>query len=370
MNPFNDTGSKLLLCRRGWSASGGAERFIRRFREGLANAGVETILIADHRWPDEEWKGGKIERVAGDTPDAFAAGVTEVRQRYPGVLLFSMERLPGVDVFRAGDGLHTAWLNRLAAEEGRLCDFIRRTKRLHRQLLALERRLFVDSGLRVIVNSRMVAEELTRIYQVPMERIAVIPNGYDAPYISEEERRQRRAEIRRRHRIPEDATTFLFVGSGWKRKGAAVLVEAFRKLGRTDIHLILAGKGRAPGTKHPRIHLAGVVADPGDYYLAADVFVLPTLYDPFSNACLEAAAFGLPVITTDANGFRDVIGDYPAAGEIVSIPRTATAWVTALERWTDPSRRARAKDSLARIHDHFTVSRNVSETLSFIDKNA
>jgi UDP-glucose:(heptosyl)LPS alpha-1,3-glucosyltransferase len=43
------------------------------------------------------------------------------------------------------------------------------------------------------------------------------------------------------------------------------------------------------------------------FYAAADVFVLPTLYDPFSNACLEAMASGLPVITTRNNGAAEII---------------------------------------------------------------
>jgi UDP-glucose:(heptosyl)LPS alpha-1,3-glucosyltransferase len=43
------------------------------------------------------------------------------------------------------------------------------------------------------------------------------------------------------------------------------------------------------------------------YYAAADVFVLPTIYDPFSNACLEAMASGLPVITTRNNGAAEVL---------------------------------------------------------------
>ena len=42
-------------------------------------------------------------------------------------------------------------------------------------------------------------------------------------------------------------------------------------------------------------------------YLATDIFLLPTLYDPFSNACLEALAAGRAVITTRANGFSEII---------------------------------------------------------------
>jgi len=43
------------------------------------------------------------------------------------------------------------------------------------------------------------------------------------------------------------------------------------------------------------------------YYAAADLFVLPTLYDPFSNATLEAMASGIPVVTTGNNGAAELI---------------------------------------------------------------
>ena len=43
------------------------------------------------------------------------------------------------------------------------------------------------------------------------------------------------------------------------------------------------------------------------YYGAADLAVLPTMYDPFSNVCLEAMACGLPVVTTAENGASELI---------------------------------------------------------------
>jgi UDP-glucose:(heptosyl)LPS alpha-1,3-glucosyltransferase len=49
------------------------------------------------------------------------------------------------------------------------------------------------------------------------------------------------------------------------------------------------------------------VPDPETYYRAADVFALPTHYDPFANATLEAMASGLPVITTRLNGVAEII---------------------------------------------------------------
>jgi len=357
---------KLLACRRGWSPTGGAERFLQRFAKGLADAGIGTTLIADERWPEDEWTAGSIERVPSMDPEGFARDVMAVKARHPDARLFSMERLPGADVFRAGDGLHSAWLDRLAAEDGRLGNWFRRRRKMHRQLLDLEGRLFSDPALRVVANSRMVARELMERHRFPENRIAVVPNGYDPETVDSEEMMEKRHALRSRLGIPESAVLFLFVGSGWKRKGAQVLVDAFRRLDHPDAWLALVGKGRAKRTKHPRIHLAGPVRPPLDWYLAADVFVLPTLYDPFSNACLEAAAYGLPVLTTDANGFAEVLEEYPTAGEVVPAPRAPDAWSAAMKRWMDPDRRHASKTALEKIRRHFTVQRNVTATVDFI----
>ena len=52
----------------------------------------------------------------------------------------------------------------------------------------------------------------------------------------------------------------------------------------------------------------GPVAEADDLLLGADAFLFPTVYEPFSNACLEAAAAGLPVVTTSVNGAAEVLG--------------------------------------------------------------
>lgn len=366
MNIDPSSPHKILLYRRGWSATGGAERYLLRFAGGLEAEGIEPVLVADEKWPAASWQNRQIERISGTDHATIAQELHAIRLRHPGAILFSMERLPGADVFRAGDGLHSAWLQRLAKEEGWLKDFFRRNRAMHRNLLASEKALFSDPALRVVANSRMVADELIRAHPIQTERIAVIQNGYDAPDIPEEERSKRRASLRKSLSIADEATVFLFVGSGWKRKGAQVVIDAFLAMDSANCRLILAGKGKAKRSSHPRIHLPGPVKDPADYYLAADVFVLPTLYDPFSNACLEAAAFGLPVLTTDANGFAEVIATHPETGTVIPIPRDPAAWSLAMARWTDPSLRAAARPSLDAIRRHFTVSRNVTETIAFI----
>jgi UDP-glucose:(heptosyl)LPS alpha-1,3-glucosyltransferase len=101
-------------------------------------------------------------------------------------------------------------------------------------------------------------------------------------------------------------------------------------------------------------------------YLAADIFLLPTLYDPFSNACLEALAAGRPVVTTRANGFSEIIED-GRHGTVVERADDVGAISSALEFWSDPARRAQAQiDNLA-LATQFDISRNVNETLSVLN---
>jgi UDP-glucose:(heptosyl)LPS alpha-1,3-glucosyltransferase len=92
---------------------------------------------------------------------------------------------------------------------------------------------------------------------------------------------------------------------------------------------------------------------------------LPTIYDPFSNACLEALACGLPVITTRANGFSEIIED-KVHGSIVDNAGNLVALRDAIRFWSDPSRRAAARSENIERASQFDISRNVEETLNVL----
>src|SRR5207249_1340349 len=74
-----------------------------------------------------------------------------------------------------------------------------------------------------------------------------------------------------------------------------------------QMRLLVAGRGSERSYKSKRVQFLGELADIVRIYSTADIFILPTIYDPFSNACLEALACGLPVITTRFNGFSQII---------------------------------------------------------------
>jgi UDP-glucose:(heptosyl)LPS alpha-1,3-glucosyltransferase len=100
-------------------------------------------------------------------------------------------------------------------------------------------------------------------------------------------------------------------------------------------------------------------------YAAADIFILPTIYDPFSNASLEALACGLPVITTRSNGFSEII-ENGVHGSIVEHAGDLLALRDAIRLWSDPSRRVPARSINSQLAAQFDISQNINETLAIL----
>lgn len=303
---------KVGLVRRGFSHSGGAERYLRRFAAALVAADHECVLFTSAEWPADQFTVGELIRVSGNSPARFADALEKRHPRDFCDLVFSLERVWRCDCYRAGDGVHAAWLDRLADYEPKWRSRWRRWRGKHRELLELERHLFSPTGARrVIANSHMVENEITARFDYPAQKIEVIYNGV-APIRTTAEMR---AEKRRSLGISDEQQVVLFAGTGWQRKGLQFAIEAIKQ---TDAQLIVAGRGNEK--KFPRssqVRFVGPIEELSPFYAAADLFLLPTIYDPFSNACLEAMSAGLPVVTTSSNGFSETIRT-GIEGEILS----------------------------------------------------
>ena len=315
---------KIAIVRQRYNPFGGAERFVERALAALAAEGAEVTLIT------RSWDGAPREgfrqltcdpsysrllggRSARDRSFAAAAQLEMARGGFD--ITQSHERIPGCMIFRAGDGVHAAWLVHRARILGPLQRLMQRISPYHRYVCATERAMFEHPALRtVICNSQMVADEIAHFYGVERSKLAVIYNGVDTtvfhPGLADEFRSATRADAG----IPQDVPVLLFVGSGFERKGVPQLLRAFAVAREARAHLVIVGADRKLKAMRAlagslglagRVQFTGPLKDVRAWYGAADGFVLPTLYDPCPNAALEALACGLPIVTSTTCGAQE-----------------------------------------------------------------
>lgn len=307
---------RVAFIRQKYVHDGGAERFLSRALEALSSRNVSLTLLT------REWRGGEGFDVIVCNPfyvgrlwrdRSFARAVCRELAKRSFDLVQSHERIGCCDVYRAGDGVHREWLRQRARAlscGGRLGVAV---NPYHRYILKAEKKT-ITGARAIICNSQMVKREIREHFDVPETRLHVIYNGVDTAYFHPQ-LREGRAAARRQFGVPENATVFLFVGSGFERKGVGRVLPAFARQ-RSAPYLLVVGhdKNLAAYRRQAeqlgltdRVKFLGAQRDVRPYYAAADAFIFPTLYDPFANVILEAMATGLPVITSSKCGGAELI---------------------------------------------------------------
>lgn len=317
---MTDDRIKLALVRQKYTPFGGAERFVERALTALEGQGVAVSLIARH-WPaDGQRPGvicnpfylGRLWRDAG-----FARCVRHLIAEGAFDLVQSHERIAGCDLFRAGDGVHAAWLDWRGKQAGFFARWWPRLSPWHRYILAAEARMFRHPRLKaVICNSRLVRDEIVRYYAVDPAKLHVIYNGLDLEAFHPDLALTHRSVLRARLQLDEATPVFVYVGSGFARKGVATLIWAASGMPESSARFWIIGQDKHSARYQrlaqqlgvaDRFDFLGAQRDVRPYLAAADAFVLPTQYDPLPNAALEALACGLPVIVTDSCGIAELI---------------------------------------------------------------
>ncbi|WP_319241461.1 glycosyltransferase family 4 protein [uncultured Propionivibrio sp.] len=336
---------RLALVRQRYNPFGGAERFIERALGALVREGAEITLIT------RNWNGAPREgfsqhlcdpdysrlfggRAARDR--SFAACAQREMRSGDYDITQSHERIPGCMIFRAGDGVHAAWLDHRGRNQSPLARYVTRLAPFHRFILAQEAAMLAAPELRaVICNSVMVREEMRRYYDVPESKLVVIENGIDLDQYHPRVADLWRAKQREALGLDPDVPVFLYVGSGFARKGVPQLIEALARCSDRHSHLVIVGEDRHATAYQrqagrlglgSRVIFAGPQKNVLPYYGMADAFVLPTRYDPMPNAALEALACGLPTITSTTCGIAARIrdGENGFVGDALDIDRLAT----------------------------------------------
>ena len=315
---------KIAMVRQRYTDFGGAERYTAALAGHLLEAGHEVHVFA-HEWrgrPDESEGRGVVFHpvpvISGLSVlevISFAVNARRLLKQERFDIIHSFERTTCQDVYRAGDGCHREWLVQREKIDPWSKRIINRLNPLHIALLSIEKRIFAEGNCRVVIaNSERGKREIMHHYGVPSEKIRVIYNPVDPSLYMIDNDDESRIQLRESLFIPLTDTVLIFVGSGFRRKGLRATMEALSQLDPT-IRLLVVGKDRLRPYRtlarkldiEERVHFVGPVVHPEQYYNASDLFVFPTIYEPFSNVCLEAMASGLPIVTSRINGASEAI---------------------------------------------------------------
>lgn len=311
---------KLAIIRQRYNPFGGAERFVDSALAALLEHNVDVSLYTREWHPTKQTLLAPVicnpRYVGGSTARdrSFARAVCKAIAHDQPDLVQAHERVACCDIFRAGDGVHRVWLE----ERQRRMGYWERLGLVmsahHRYVLAAEVELFTSTRLKaVICNSRMVRNEIAQHFGVADDKLHVIYNAVDSERFGPHLKLHREA-VRKALHIPDHAPVFLFLGSGFARKGLRYALEALARL-PADVHLIAVGhdkhlpRYRALAQRiglSARAHFVGPQKASEHFYGAADAFVLPSLYDPCPNAALEAMACGLPIVTSTKSGAAEI----------------------------------------------------------------
>lgn len=172
---------------------------------------------------------------------------------------------------------------------------------------------------RVIAVSSFLAEEITRIYRVPAEKIRVVGNGVDARPFA---RPVDPGQVKRRHGIAPLAPMIYAPARLTLQKGLDLLIRALPRVraAMPAVRLVIAGEGPERDRLHRltgELGLAETIVFIGpmprahyiDLTCACDVFCVPSRNEPFGIVVLEAWAAARPVVVSRQGGPRDFVDD-------------------------------------------------------------
>ncbi len=363
--------------RRG---SGGLGQWCYQFVTALAGHDYDVHVVAQQF--DEETPSGRVFRHLVPTKScaAFADVAAQKLRNLKVDLVHDMGTGSSCDIFQPHGGSHAAWQKRnlemhapwfravkrpIDAFLPRYRDFDRHWRRQYAELRAKDTTF--------IALSQMVADDFVGLHAIRPEQIVLVYNGVDCRRFSPAHRTCYRETVRRRLGIGDETIVLLLAAHNFRLKGVPELLRVASRLSANGrpLHVLVAGgkrleKWRRRARSHGLANCAtflGSVPDLVPYYAAADAYVHPTYYDPCSLVLLEAAASGLPIVTTRRfNGAAELFRE---GEEILTVadPRDTDALCERVESLFDERRRQNLGCAARNVALRHPFERNVAELL-------
>ena len=164
----------------------------------------------------------------------------------------------------------------------------------------------------LVVKSEFMRNELATLYKITTDKVHVIPNGVD--YSRYAHARVSKSTLELLDRTDTHKIVLLYCGRLVRMKNVDFLLQAFSKM-RTKNKCLLAILGDGEERKRledeaaalslaKHVRFIGKTNKVEEFFAAGDIFVLPSTYEPFGNALVEALAAGLPCIALRPGGVR------------------------------------------------------------------
>jgi len=265
---------------------------------------------------------------------SFIQGFEKSFQRNNFDLLVGFNKMPGLDVYFAGDSCFA----QKAYEER---NFLYRLTSRARLYLNYEKAVFGDeSQTHILSIADAERKYFARYYATAPERFHSLPPGISRSQFHCENPQAARKKLRAEWRADENIHIVVCVGSGFKTKGLDRSIAAFAEL-QTQLSskslLVVVG---ADNSKHyllqaqqlgvsNQVMFLGGRKDIADIFQAADVLLHPAYRELAGNVILEAMLAGKPVITTDVCGFAHYVSEQQM-GVVISAPYDHKKCVDAL----------------------------------------
>ncbi len=339
---------KIYFIRSNKTKLGGAEKYLYRLSKVLARENIDHQIV-NSLFPKflPSWLRAILFNI-------------QVRLTKRDKFYYSLDRITCPDLYRAGDGVHKVFLS--IENKSRL-------NLLHPVYLYLERHCFNNAKC-IIANSNMVKEQIINTYKINPNKINVIYNGIE---LKEIDYKKSFDKLSKEFLISKNQSILLFVGSGFKRKGAAEFLQIISKLKNTAFKAFIIGKEK--NIKYyqnlskelnidSQVVFTGPRKDVDDFYTISDIFLFPTHYDPFSNVVLEAMNFKNAVFTTSRNGAseildKDFVMDNPYDTRVISSIDYLLSNKTALDK---------EKIKNIKLSKLFSIEKNLNITLEVISQ--